>query len=72
MGRDGDKLKKVSFWRGEDLQKGDIFESDVPLETRVLIDKYGDSNEPSIGHRELFFDIEVAIEIGRASCRERV
>jgi len=60
----GDKLKKVKFWTGEDLQKGDIFESDVPLETRVLIDQYGDSNEPSIGHRELFFDIEVEVVDG--------
>ena len=60
----GDKLKKVQYWTGEDLQSGDIFESDVPLETRVLIDKYGDSNEPSIGHRELFFDIEVEVVDG--------
>jgi len=60
----GDKLKKIKFWTGEDLQKGDIFESDVPLETRVLIDKYGDSNEPSEGHRELFFDIEVEVVDG--------
>ena len=60
----GDKLKKVKFWTGEDLQKGDIFESDVPLETRVLVDMYGDSNEPSVGHREVFFDIEVEIKDG--------
>ena len=60
----GDKLKKVQFWTGEDLQAGRVFESDVPLETRVLIDKYGDSNEPSIGHREVFFDIEVEIKDG--------
>jgi len=60
----GDKLKKVKFWTGEDLQEGNIFESDVPLETRVLIDKYGDSNEPSVGHREVFFDIEVEIKDG--------
>ena len=60
----GDKLKKVKFWTGEDLQKGDIFESDVPLETRVLIDKYGNSNEPSSGHREMYFDIEVEVTDG--------
>ena len=42
----GDKLKKVTFWHQEDLQAGRVFESYVPLETRVLIDKYGDSNEP--------------------------
>jgi len=60
----GDKLKKVQYWTGEDLQKGDIFESDVPLETRVLVDMYDDSNEPSEGHREVFFDIEVEIKDG--------
>jgi len=60
----GDKLKKVKFWTGEDLQKGNVFESDVPLETRVLVDMYGDSNEPSQGHREVFFDIEVEIKDG--------
>jgi len=60
----GDKLKKVKFWTGEDLQEGNIFESDVPLETRVLVDMYGDSNEPSEGHREVFFDIEVEIKDG--------
>ena len=60
----GDKLKKVIYWTGDDLQNGDIFESDVPLETRVLIDKYGGSNEPSQGHREVFFDIEVEVVDG--------
>ena len=60
----GDKLKKVQYWTGDDLQKGDIFESDVPLETRVLIDKYSESNEPSIGHREVYFDIEVEVVDG--------
>ena len=60
----GDKLKKVNFWTQNDLEKGNIFESDVPLETRVLVDIYGDSNEPSVGHRELFFDIEVEVVDG--------
>jgi len=60
----GDKLKKVTFWDQEDLQSGRVFESDVPLETRVLIDKYGDSNEPSVGHREMYFDIEVEVKDG--------
>ena len=60
----GDKLKKVKFWTGEDLQKGEIFESDVPLETRVLVDMYGDSDEVSEGHREVYFDIEVEVKDG--------
>ena len=41
----GDKLKKVNFWTAEDLQAGKMFESDVPLETRILVDRYGDSDE---------------------------
>jgi len=37
------------------------YETDVPLETRVLIDKYGDSDTPSTNTRELNFDIETEI-----------
>ena len=54
----GDKLKKVTFWDKNDLENGRVFESDVPIETKILVDKYGDSDEPSEGHKELFFDIE--------------
>ena len=60
----GDKLKKVRFWTGEDLQKGNVFESDVPIETRVLVDMYTDSEEMSSGHREVYFDIEVEVTGG--------
>ena len=60
----GDKLKKVTFWTQEDLQSGKVFESDVPLETKILVDKYGDSDEPSKGHKELLFDIEVEVTDG--------
>ena len=60
----GDKLKKVNFWTKEDLEKGDVFESDVPIETRVLVDQYSDSDEPSTGHREVYFDIEVEVKDG--------
>ncbi len=52
-----DKLKKTSYWAEED--KKDVFESDIPLETKILINQYSDSDEVSVGHRELFFDIEV-------------
>ncbi len=55
----GDKLKRVSYWTGDDLKAGKIFESDVPLETKVLLDKYLESDEPSTGHREIIIDIEV-------------
>ena len=60
----GDKLKKVKFWTQEDLMGGNIFESDVPLETRILLDRYEDSDEQSKDHRELFFDIEVEVTDG--------
>ena len=39
----------------------DIFESDLPIETRVLTDVYLDSDEPSEGHRLVIFDIEVSM-----------
>ncbi len=60
----GDKLKKVTYWTEEDFKTGRVFESDVPLETRILLDRYSDSDEPSKDHRELFFDIEVEVTDG--------
>ena len=60
----GDKLKKVNFWTGDDLKNGRVFESDVPIETRTLVDMYPDSEEPSVGHREVFFDIECEVTDG--------
>ena len=60
----GDKLKKVNFWTKEDLEKGKVFESDVPLETRILVDMYTESDEISNGHKELIFDIEVEVKDG--------
>ena len=60
----GDKLKKINFWTHEDLQSGKIFESDVPIETRVLVDRYTDDDNVSQGHREMYFDIEVEVTDG--------
>ena len=60
----GDKLKKVTYWTEQDFKTGRVFESDVPLETRILLDRYEDSDEPSKEHRELFFDIEVEVTDG--------
>ena len=60
----GDKLKKVSYWTEEDFKTGRVFESDIPLDTRILIDRYPDSDEPSKNHRELYFDIEVEVTDG--------
>jgi len=53
----GHKLKKVFTWVDETM---DVFESDVPRDTRVLTDLYLDSDEPSKGHNVCFIDIEVS------------
>ncbi len=60
----GDRLKKVTYWNPSDVEAGKMFESDVPTETRVLVDMYGDSDEVSAGHREVYFDIEVEVKGG--------
>jgi DNA polymerase elongation subunit (family B) len=54
----GDKLEKITNFGYDD---DTLFESDVPVETRVLIDMYGDSDDTSINHRLLIFDIEVSM-----------
>ena len=56
----GHRVRKINRWTESDL----IFESDVSRETRVLIDLYLDSDEPSTGHVVGVFDIEVDIENG--------
>ena len=55
----GVKVKKVKSWSQEAEKQGLIFEHDVPVATRTLIDHYFESDEPSKNHRILFFDIEV-------------
>jgi DNA polymerase elongation subunit (family B) len=57
----GDRLKRVSKWDKDDPT---LHESDVPPMTRFLVDQYGDSDEPSTGHRIMFFDIEVEVTDG--------
>jgi len=60
----GDKLKKITYWTEDDLQNGRVFESDVPLETRILVDQYSDTDEVSEGNKEVYFDIEVEVKDG--------
>lgn len=57
----GDELEKIKNFSPRDPS---LFESDVPLTTRVLIDAYEDSDEPSIGHRIVFLDIETDVSNG--------
>ena len=63
----GDKLTRVSKWDKE--ESDELFESDVPETTRVLVDIY-DSDIPSVGHRVLTFDIEVEMISGLPNTKE--
>jgi len=63
----GDKLTKISKWEKDEAE--DLFESDVPETTRVLVDIY-DSDLPSNGHRVLTFDIEVEMVSGLPNTKE--
>ena len=57
----GDKLKKVFKF---DSDTPNLFESDVPPETRVLVDQYVDSEELSDNHKIMIIDIEVEVTKG--------
>ena len=57
----GDRLTKVHKWEKDSGEE--LFESDVPETTRVLVDLYGD-DVPSKGHIVLTFDIEVEMITG--------
>ena len=57
----GDKLKKVYKF---DHNTSNLFESDVPVETRVLVDKYTDSDDISKNHKIMTIDIEVEVTDG--------
>jgi DNA polymerase elongation subunit (family B) len=63
----GDRLKKIYKFKKDDP---DLFESDVPETTRVLVDLYSDSDELSNGHIVLTFDIEVEMESGLPDVKE--
>ena len=63
----GDKLSKIGKWEKDDAE--DLFESDVPETTRVLVDIY-DNDLPSVGHRVLTFDIEVEMISGLPNTKE--
>jgi DNA polymerase elongation subunit (family B) len=63
----GDKLTRISKWEKDEAE--DLFESDVPETTRMLVDIY-DNDLPSKGHVVLTFDIEVEMITGLPSTRE--
>jgi DNA polymerase elongation subunit (family B) len=57
----GDRLTKIFKWEKDSGEE--LFESDVPETTRVLVDLYQDDT-PSKGHIVLTFDIEVEMISG--------
>ena len=57
----GDRVSKIYKFKKDDV---DLFESDVPETTRVLVDTYTDSDLPSEGHITLTYDIEVEMLSG--------
>jgi len=66
-GLNGESLKKVSNWNKENSK---LHFHDMPPYQKFLVEKYGINDEPSITHRELFFDIE--IEMGEALTEEYI
>lgn len=57
----GDRLTKIYKFSKDDPN---LFESDVPETTRVLVDLYSESDDPSQGHVILTYDIECEMESG--------
>ena len=53
----GDELERIYKFSPKDPT---LFESDVSLDTKILIDLYENDDNPSKGHRILYFDIEVS------------
>lgn len=63
----GDRLNKVYKFKRDDPE---LFESDVPETTRILIDTYTDSDLPSKNVVTMTFDIEVEMETGTPNPEE--
>jgi DNA polymerase elongation subunit (family B) len=57
----GVRVSKTKMYKWDDPT---LFESDIPRETRVLTDLYLNEDNPSTGHKVIFFDIEVSMENG--------
>ena len=60
-GLNGESLKKVSNWKSDNTK---LHFHDMTPYQKFLIEKYGINDEPSVTHREMFFDIET--EMGDA------
>jgi DNA polymerase elongation subunit (family B) len=56
--------ERVSKTRRFQRNAPNVYESDLPIETRILTDLYLHEDTPSEGHVFLYFDIEVSMENG--------
>ena len=56
---DGKTVRRIPGYKIKDYDSSLLYESDVKPEIRFLIDKYGLSDDVSINHVTLIFDIEV-------------
>ena len=63
-GLKNEPLRKITNWGREDQGLHYTDHTRGNIHTKFLIDKYGVNDNPSVTHREVFFDIE--IEIGGA------
>jgi len=75
-GLNGEFVKPITNWRFsknpmyKDKNTPGLHFHDMPAYQKFLIEKYGINDEPSTGHREVFFDIE--IEMGGALTEEYI
>ena len=75
-GLGGESLTKIQKWyfsRNEKYSHNntpDLYFNDMGVVQKFLVEKYGVNDEPSTGHKELFFDIEC--EIGGALTPEYI
>ena len=60
----GDRLERTPYVNPKDPS---LFESDVPMDTRALIEGYYESDEISTGHNVIILDIETDVEGGFAN-----
>jgi DNA polymerase elongation subunit (family B) len=67
---DGVKVRKVADWSKEAEKQGLVYEHDVPILTRILVDRYHHSDEVSKNHRIMILDIEVAKEGKYSTAKE--
>lgn len=58
----GTRVAKISNWEKDEIAEGVIHEHDIPVTTRILVDRYTNSEELSGKHNIMFLDIEVAKE----------